>query len=364
MVPLAKTAKGSYFAVLMAAPGDDIAGRIAAEGLSIYDDLSDDPNYVYDIATLEARLNLLLPGLNLDYPIRTRAKVAKARVAEALGYPVPLSFTKTHPRFPGQDLDVAVQMHNNFQVYNEDRIDPGRRYVLIRVDAAGVATKVRVLTGEEIALFDKTGTLTSKFQAKRRAGSTGSKLVSDSDTEAFIAALRPVPDLPEAILSGLSPTAQPRPDLVLAIPAVGDRLEHLVGIEIDDPGLVQERNRGAVVHRLACEALSLGEYADGGQFPDILSQVLEIKFQLSPTIDLGLVAPDSDEPAVHAGHGLRHCDTRYAVVYGSRDGSRLRIEGVVVSTGKDFFEEFQRFEGLVENKKFQIPLPGDLFDPE
>lgn len=167
-------------------------------------------------ATLEARLDPLLAGLNLSYPIRTRAKVAKQRVAEALGYPVPSSFAKVQPRFPGQNVDVSVQMSNNFQVWNEE-IEPGRRYVFIRVDSEGVVTKVRVLTGEAVALFDTTGTLTSKFQAKRRAGLTGSKLVSESDTEGFVAALRPRPDVPAVVLSGLSPTARPRPSLVLPI---------------------------------------------------------------------------------------------------------------------------------------------------
>lgn len=348
----------------MAAPGDVIATGIAQAGFSIYDELSGRADLIYDIETLEKRLDVLLRGTDLDYPIRTRAKVAKERVAAALGYPVPSSFKKTQPRFPGQNLDVSVQMSNNFQVWNEE-VDPARRYVFIRVDAHGVATKVRVLTGEAVALLDTTGTLTSKFQAKRRAGSTGSKLVSEFDTERFIQALRPRDDVPVAELAQQSPTARPRPDLVLPIKDVAGRLQALVGIEFDDPGLVQERNRGVVLQRLACEALGLGPYADGGQFPDILSQVLEIKLQLSPTVDLGLVSPDSTEPAQEADYGLRHCDSRYAVAYGSRvGGTAVRIDSVVVSTGQGFFDEFQRFEGLVQNRKLQIPLPADLFDPE
>ncbi len=85
----------------MSAAGEEIAARISVTGLSIYDDLSERLECVYDISTLEARLDRLLIGLNLDFPIRTRAKVAKQKVAEGLGYPVPPSFAKTRPRFPG-----------------------------------------------------------------------------------------------------------------------------------------------------------------------------------------------------------------------------------------------------------------------
>jgi len=350
--------------VLVSAPGDDIAVRVAASDRSIYDDLSDRPDCVYDIMTLEARLDGLLRGASLDFPIRTRAKEAKAMVAKALGYRVPPSFKKTQPRFPGQNVDVSVQMANNFQVWNE-QVDPTRRYVFIRVNAHGLVTKVRVLSGEAVALLDRTGTLTSKFQAKRHSRFAGSKLVSPMDSDRFITALRPRADLPASVLSGLSPTDRPSPSLVLPIQVVAQRLGQLVGVEIEDPGLVEERNRGIALQRLACQALGLGPYADAGQFPDILCQAVEVKLQLSPTVDLGLVSPDSTAPAQELGHELRHCDTRYAVAYGSRvSGTRVRVDAVVVSTGADFFQEFKRFEGRVQNRKLQIPLPPDLFETE
>src|SRR5207244_13175760 len=127
-------------------------------------------------------------------------------------------------------------------------------------------------------------------------------------------------------------------------------------------GLDQERYRGEALHRLACTIIGLGQYADRGQFPDILSQVLEVKLQTAPTIDLGLVSPDSSAPAELAGPGIRHCDVRYAVAYGERiELTRVRIRYVVVTTGADFFQEFRRFEGLVLNAKLQIRLPREFF---
>lgn len=278
----------------MTGMGERTFEAVRQSGRSIYDDLSDEPGLIYDIADLEERLNAHLVGEVWDFPIRTRSKVAKQAVAQALGYPVPQSFRKTQPRFPGQRLDTSVQMADNLQIWNEE-VDPGRRYALIRVTSEGLVTRVRVVTGEVIALWDRTGTLTSKYQAKRPNVAQGSKLVSQSDTTDFIAALEPR-NVDPAVLRASSPTSRPTPRTVLTVGHVHERLLGLVGVEFIDPGVTQDRSRGIVVQRLACEALELAEYGDVGQFPDILCQALEVKLQLSPTIDLGLVLPDSTHP--------------------------------------------------------------------
>lgn len=343
--------------------GERVRAAIQDEGVSIYDDLAARPDLVYEIGDLEVVLGDALVGARWDYPIRRRSKVAKEAVAAALGYPVPSSFKKTQPRFPGQNLDIFVQMADNLQIWNEE-VDPERRYALIRVRSDGTVTRVRVVTGEVIALWDRTGTLTSKYQAKRIGPSRDSKLVSTSDTDGFKRAFAPS-TVPASVLASTSPTSRPVPGSVLSIDDVHQHLLGLVGQEFVDPGVTQDRSRGVVVQQLACEALGLGAYGDVGQFPDILCQALEVKLQLSPTIDLGLVLPDSAAAAQQLGPGLRHSDARYSVIYGSRvSDDRIRIDAVVTTTGHDFFTEFQRFEGNVQNKKLQIPLPRDLFEAE
>ena len=101
-------------------------------------------------------------------------------------------------------------------------------------------------------------------------------------------------------------------------------------------------------------------WRDSGQFPDVKEHLLEIKLQTSPTIDLGLVCPDSTEP-IDDLPMFRHCDVRYAVFYGSLVPLGVQLKYVVLSTGADFFEHFHLFGGLVVNRKYQIPLPGDFF---
>ena len=132
-----------------------------------------------------------------------------------------------------------------------------------------------------------------------------------------------------------------------------------------DSGHDQERNRGAGLHRMVCSALGYASYQDDGQFPDLRHQLLEVKLQTSPTIDLGLVLPSSTEPldVPHiAGRQVRHCEVRYAIFYAHTDGELVTLTHLFLTTGEAFFTRFSQFQGRVLNKKLQIPLPGDFFD--
>jgi hypothetical protein len=111
--------------------------------------------------------------------------------------------------------------------------------------------------------------------------------------------------------------------------------------------------------------IGFAEYRDDGRFPDVRRQMLEIKLQTSPTIDLGLVRPDStqslDQPQL-GGQQTRHCDVRYAVFCGKTVDRSVIVTHLIMTTGERFFERFPQFQGKVVNKKLQIPLPRDFFD--
>ena len=158
-----------------------VVKAISASGLTIYDSLDARPELYIDTRALERILNQTLMGLNLNYPIRTRSKVLKSSVCQALGYPVPKSFRKTQPRFPAQNFDTYVQKSDNLQIWNEE-VASSRRYVLIRVDDNQAVTRVKVVTGDVVAKLDPTGTLTTKYQARSRAPVAESRLVSSADT--------------------------------------------------------------------------------------------------------------------------------------------------------------------------------------
>jgi len=339
------------------------AHKIRESGKSIYDSLGPhDESLWLPNLQLEEMLNRSLQGMSLrGLPLRTRSKVVKEAVCKALGYPVPSSFKKTQPRFPGQNFDTYIQKANNLQVWNED-LDASRRYVLIRVSSDDVVQCVKVVDGATLAKLDRTGTLTQKYQARFSSGSQVAEMASSGDT-ALVQSVLGNQNLSES-LSG-SPVAPPSRANFLPIAELARRMTSMIGETFADAGHDQERNRGANLHRIVCQAIGYTDYRDDGAFPDITAQIVEVKLQTSPTIDLGLVTPDSsdelDLPAID-GKRLRHCDVRYAIFYGETDRTTVKLTQLVLVTGQDFFGRFTRFEGKVLNKKLQIPLPGDFFD--
>ncbi|WP_146077426.1 hypothetical protein [Rathayibacter rathayi] len=321
--------------------------------------LANEPEF-YNPEQLEVLLSHFLVGSTelSGLPVRTRSKVAKTLVAQALGYDVPLTFQRTQPRLPHPNIDVYAQQANNLQVWNAE-LDASRRYVIIGLDSIGHVHAVRVIAGANLAAYDTTGTLTSKFQAARKAD-LGSKLVGGYDTPSFRRAMEPSDDVSAA--QGTSPITRPHAGQVVSIAGAYGALSSLVGRTFRDPGLTQERLRGEVIHRATCQALHLSSFADQGQFPDIKSQVIEVKLQLARTVDLGLELPSSETPIASLDGVLSARDVRYALFYGERvDQTSFTITSLVLTTGADFFSEYQQFRGKVSNSKLQLRLPVDFY---
>jgi len=334
---------------------------ISASGKDIYIPIEiGDPYHWIPSQHIETLLNEGMRGLSLaDLPLRTRSKVVKTAVCTALGYPVPKSFKKTQPRFFGQQLDTYAQKSLNLQIWNEE-LSPTRRYAIIQVLEDDTVGKVRVVNGQQLAILDKTGTITTKYQARLDLGIESRELVAPEDTPSML--LHVAPEL--VFDATTSPVQEPRSGELRPILEIFERLSPLVGQTFLDPGVDQERNRGAALHGMACLALGYSRYEDTGQFPDIKHQLLEIKLQTSPTIDLGLVEPSSEEfldVQKLKGTQPRHCDTRYAMFYAVTDGKTVKLTHLFVTTGEKFFTRFRKFGGNVINGKIQIPLPRNFF---
>ncbi len=319
-----------------------------------------DEKYWIPTHHLQTLLNDGLRGLSLQgLPLRTRSNVVKTAVCEALGYPAPEAFKKTQPRFIGQQLDTYTQKSLNLQIWNEE-LSPTRRYAIIQIFEDDVIMSVKVVNGQDLARLDTTGTITTKYQARLETGAETHELVSRTDTEALQTYVQPNINLSPTT----SPISDPEDGLLLSVGAIFQKLSPLVGATFADPGMDQERNRGAALHRLICDRLGYKQYEDNGQFPDIRHQLLEVKLQTSPTIDLGLVLPNSNEnlDILPVGnHHPRHSDTRYALFFAKTDGMRVTLTHLYITTGADFFKRFKRFEGKVTNGKIQIPLPRNFF---
>ncbi len=262
----------------------------------------------------------------------------------------------------GQLFDTYGQKSNNLQIWNED-IDLERRYVIAGINANDVIYRVRVISGEELQQYDTTGTLTQKYQAQF-APKTPLELLSSLDSPPIKSILGGL-SIPERLNS--SPIAPPRVEILLPISEVFRRLSLLIGISFVDAGIDQERNRGAALHALVCRVLGYADYSDDGKFPDVRNQLLEVKLQMSQTIDLGLVRPNSEDRLLIPRIGnvdVRHCDVRYAVFGGQTKDGKVTLTHLAVVTGCDFFNYFRQFQGKVLNKKIQIHLPDDFFQPK
>lgn len=334
---------------------------ITTSGLSIYDPIEiGDPYLWVPSEELGFILNNALKDVSLKgLPLRTRSKVVKEKICFALGYPTPSTFKKTQPRFLGQCFDTYIQKSNNLQVWNEE-LAPSRRYVIIKVDNNDLIQVVRVVNGDMLAVLDTTGTLTQKYQARLTVGKDVSELISPEDSDRIKSIL-----VTKNNSTNLGdPTDYPSVETLLPIGLVYEKLRILVGKSFPDTGSDQERNRGGFLHKMVCHALGYKEYKDNGQFPDVPNQLIEVKLQTSPTIDLGLASPDSKEvldiPKID-GKQIRHCDIRYAIFSAVLKDGQITITNFFLVTGSDFFKRFPRFEGKILNKKLQIPLPKDFF---
>lgn len=334
-----------------------IVERIARSGLSIYDHIDDSTSGLW-ISTpdLQDLLQASMVGISLSgLPLRTRSKVVKQHICRALGYPTPRRFRKTLPRFPSQDFDVYVQKSDNLQIWN-DEISRDRRYVIIRVDEDDCISNTWVVTGDRLSRLDTSGTLTIKHQAHLRLGDSPAELVTVEDTEL----LKSITASNVKLLPSMIPTDPPRLRELMSITDLFERLAPLVGTSFPYSGYDQERNRAASLVHIACEKLGYARYRDSGQFPDITHQLLEIKLQTSPTIDLGMVRPDDRDildyiPAV-SGHRIRCCDVRYALFHGNATDGVVTIDQFLLTTGTKFLERFPLYRGNIVNRKLQIHL--------
>lgn len=243
------------------------------------------------------------------------------------------------------------------QIWNEE-VNPNRRYVLIR-EENDVLTNVVVISGSQLANYDTTGTLTQKYQARLNANNNGGELYSKFDTDVIKNLVTNEYKLPTCLES---PTDLPIIENLLSISALYDILKNLIGLSFKNPGIDQERNRGAYLQEEVSKILGYKTYKDNGQFPDVVNQLLEIKLQTSSTIDLGLITPSSTEFCDFSlmNQRIRHCDIRYAIFDAKIEDENVIIKGLYLSTGEDFFNHFQQFEGKKVNKKIQIPLPKGL----
>jgi len=133
----------------------------------------------------------------------------------------------------------------------------------------------------------------------------------------------------------------------------------LVGIKLDT---ADTKTRGQRLERITMELLG---YSDEemevlqGQYPDVPDQLLEVKLQDSPTVDLGMHTPEVAEPLSEYSD-ITSQDIRYLIALANKTTGV--IEGVVLMPGAKLGDYFT----FVSETSFkcQRSIPMDFFNKQ
>lgn len=133
----------------------------------------------------------------------------------------------------------------------------------------------------------------------------------------------------------------------------------LVGIKLDT---ADTKTRGQRLERITMELLG---YSDEemevlqGQYPDVPDQLLEVKLQDSPTVDLGMHTPEVAEP-ISEYSDITSQDIRYLIALANKTTGV--IEGVVLMPGAKLGDYFT----FVSETSFkcQRSIPMDFFNKQ
>ena len=95
-----------------------------------------------------------------------------------------------------------------------------------------------------------------------------------------------------------------------------------------------------------------------GGYPDIPNQLLEMKVQDTPTVDLGKYSP-SNPIVINEAMGVTSEDVRYLIALTDKEGT---VEGVILSAGAYLGDAFSFISGT--SYKCQRSIPMSFFDEQ
>ncbi len=370
------------------------------------------------LLTEDEIFELTAPILNRSIPFELstvqKSQWVKFQILELLGYQKPDGLRTTQarqskPKFIHQLLDIFVQSSRNLQIWNyvpyADIIIPGEwneeskypyryqdcRYLLVFHNSDRVILKATLVTGNELSEWDTTGTQTIKWQANARRSYRNeiSSQIITSPIEPLQSKFtgytqQPLerkrgPILQEyqnplerkrryILQEDLNPQfplikERPNPTYLFTHNEIKQALNTLIGRKFDNLGTGQERSIGQALEREIAKALGYQHYqqTDTGDYPDLLHQLIEVKFQFSGTIDLGNHLP-TDQSLIEASWNewdITSRDIRYIVALMEKDvHGNFIVDSIVITSGEKFNQYFSIGQG--KNFKIQIPIPSAI----
>ncbi len=215
------------------------------------------------------------------------------------------------------------------------------RFVFVRIDIMKkIIASIIILTPEYIeSNFGKFGKPTIKHQllisskVRKEIYESEDKILFYSDTKKLSYLLTHDFEPPKENMVN-----EPKAQKIFSLQLIKERVAKvLIGEKL---GSGATKNRGQALER---KVLDLFGYPNDGKeqlygaFPDIRSQLLEVKVQDSPTVDLGKFSPEFEEMIVE-DLNITTYDIRYLIALTNPDTEI--IEGIILSPGEKLGEVF------------------------
>lgn len=348
-------------------------------------------------------LELTAPILNQVIPHDLsnvqKSQWVKLQIIELLGYQRPSGLRTKQarqykPKFIHQLLDIFVQSSRNLQVWNyvpyADTTIPGEwnlenkppyrykdcRYLLVFHNPQGAILKTTPVNGNILAEWDTTGTQTIKWQASARRSYrneiSSQIIVSPVETlhnkigtymqQSLEKKSRFIVQESQNLQSPLI-KQPPTPASFLTHNEIAQALRTLIGTKFINLGTGQERSMGQTLEKEIIRALGYQSYqqTDTGDYPDLLHQLIEVKFQFRDTIDLGKHLPTDPVPITAPWNKWKISpqEIRYIVALMEQDAQgNFIVDSIVITSGEKFNEYFPISEGT--NSKIQISIPSSI----
>jgi len=235
------------------------------------------------------------------------------------------------------------------------------RFIFVRINMQkDVISSIIILSPDYIERnFGKFGKPTIKFQllisgkARKKIYEKGDKIQSFPDTKKLSYYITHDYISPEAGMVE-DPELKKLYSISLLKKIVAEKL---IGYKLDTSAT---KTRGQALERKVIELLGYNIKENAtlyGGFPDIRNQLLEVKVQDSPTVDLGKFSPEKEEIVI-AKENLTTFDIRYLIAL--TNPKTDIIEGIILSPGARLGELFSYVSS--ESYKCQRSIPMAFFD--
>ena len=293
---------------------------------------------------------------------------------EAVEYEIVPPKKKGVPSFLREYIDtylVTSGVNYNLQVWNrnpngasvqvdlkngETLLASDVRFVLGKINEDEIIESIVIMTPEYIEnRFGKFGKPTVKQQLiisnKKREEIINKHGMIVADTDISVDLL----DTENSTVVG-DVSIKDEPEKVLPIETIHQQItEKLLGEKLDIS--LSTKQRGQQLERMVAYQLGYKKLQGGleGGYPDIRNQMLEIKVQDSPTIDLGRYSPQFEE---EVNEDFTTRTIRYLIAL--TDALNGKIDGVVLCPGDELGKHFT----YVAEKSFkcQRSIPMNFFD--